>query len=378
MTRRIELPLVILLGCLVMAATEAADNAPKQARRDAIIVRAIERMEGFDFSGNDEVQMAIERHIKRQDTTEYYLELVKKFRPEGVEGKLEKIMLNAANDSHAFEATRLLATNPLGRQRIRAIVRGENKQAAAKVLSLLGSLGNNLSLEVLLDVAEDPELEYDVRAAAVTGLAKNNVGANRLLELAAAKKLPGDTRLLAGGLLSTSPDAAISQRAAELLPLPTLADMQPMAPLDELAKQRGDADQGMNVFRTVGTCSNCHVVGDFGKEVGPNLSEIGDKLSREAMLTSILDPSAGISHNYENYVVITTSGQVITGVKVNETADKIVIRTAEAIDREVSVDDIDDISKSEKSIMPENVHQATGQQGLIDIVEYMLTLKKKS
>ena len=82
-----------------------------------------------------------------------------------------------------------------------------------------------------------------------------------------------------------------------------------------------------NSFRGVGTCANCHIVNKFGKDVGPDLSEIGSKLSREAMYTSILDPSAGISHNYENYIVVTASGQVINGLKMSETPDEVVIRT---------------------------------------------------
>ena len=95
------------------------------------------------------------------------------------------------------------------------------------------------------------------------------------------------------------------------------------------------------------------------------------------MFTSILDPSAGISHNYENYIVLTASGQVINGLKVSETPDEVVIRTAEAIDRTIAQDDIEQMKKSEKSIMPDNLHQMVDQQGLVDIVEYMTTLTKK-
>ena len=134
----------------------------------------------------------------------------------------------------------------------------------------------------------------------------------------------------------------------------------------------------MKLFRGVATCANCHIVGDHGKEVGPNLSEIGSKLSREAMLVSILDPSAGISHNFEQFNVLTSGGgQVITGVKVSESDSEVVIRTAEAIDRRIPQEDIEQIKKSEKSIMPENLHHLFDQKGLIDIVQYMTTLKKK-
>ncbi|MGB7343662.1 MAG: hypothetical protein WBD20_05595, partial [Pirellulaceae bacterium] len=61
----------------------------------------------------------------------------------------------------------------------------------------------------------------------------------------------------------------------------------------------------------------------------------------------------------------------------SETADEVVIRTAEAIDRKIPTDEIEQLKKSDKSIMPENLHHSFDQQGLLDIVEYMMTLKKK-
>ena len=57
------------------------------------------------------------------------------------------------------------------------------------------------------------------------------------------------------------------------------------------------------MFHTTGTCIQCHQVNGLGKEVGPNLSEIGKKLTKQALFESILYPSAGISHNFETWVV---------------------------------------------------------------------------
>jgi len=71
------------------------------------------------------------------------------------------------------------------------------------------------------------------------------------------------------------------------------------------------------------------------------------------------------------------TGQVITGVKVTETDQHLVLRTAEAIDRKIPKDAIEDLKKSEKSIMPENLHHTIDQQGLVDMVEYLMSLKKK-
>ena len=56
-----------------------------------------------------------------------------------------------------------------------------------------------------------------------------------------------------------------------------------------------------------------------GKQIGPDLTEIGSKLSREAMFESILYPSAGISHSYETFTAELADGNVVTGLKVSET-----------------------------------------------------------
>jgi putative heme-binding domain-containing protein len=150
-----------------------------------------------------------------------------------------------------------------------------------------------------------------------------------------------------------------------------------MAPIDELAAMRGDAANGLQLFRGTATCANCHIIDKFGKEVGPDLSEIGSKLTREAMYTSILDPNAGISHNYETFIVLTDSGQTITGLKMSETSEEVTIRNAEGIDRKISTSEIEEIQKGLKSVMPENLHHLIDQKGLVDIVEYMATLTKK-
>ena len=41
-------------------------------------------------------------------------------------------------------------------------------------------------------------------------------------------------------------------------------------------------------------CFTCHKSGDIGIDFGPALTEIGDKLAREAMYVSIIDPNEAI------------------------------------------------------------------------------------
>ncbi len=354
-----------------------ASQPKEQAKRDAIVVRTLERIGNVDESKNGAVQASLVRYIESRRGTPEFLTLVKRFQPSGAEQSLLAMALTPGDDSTSVEAVRLLIAGNDGGAVIRKIMQGLKDADSTRMVRLLGLLGNERTTEILLEVASNAEAPYEDRSAAVRGLASNNLGAAKLLGLVSAGKLPGDTKLLAGGLLSRSADAKVRGEAAKLLPMPSQADAKPLPPLDELTKLAGNAANGEALFRSKATCANCHLVNGNGKQVGPDLSEIGTKLSREAMFTSILDPSAGISHNFENYIALLESGQVVNGVKVSETEDEVVIRTAEAIDRTLSRDDITEIKKSEKSIMPDNLHQAIDQQGLVDVVEYMTTLKKK-
>ncbi len=356
----------------------AADDASDAVKRDAIVVRALERMEDYDYADDEAVMAAVRRHIERQQGTPEYLSLLKRFQPGGAEDKLMSMVLAENSDSDSVEALGLLLSTDSGVKKTNQLLRSDRDADARRALFVLGLLGSQRTISMMSKIAGNAESDYGLRAEAVRGLSGSNLGAETLLGMVETQKLPADTRLLAGGLLARSTDANIRAKAAKWLPRPAQADQQPLPPLDQLAQMSGNLVNGKILFRGVATCSNCHVVADFGKPVGPDLSEIGSKLSREAMFTSILDPSAGISHNYENHVVLLDTGQVIAGVMVSETDDEVTLRTAEAIDRTIKKDSIEEMTRSSKSIMPENLHHTTDQQGLIDVVEYLMSLKKKT
>ncbi|WP_164101806.1 PVC-type heme-binding CxxCH protein [Candidatus Laterigemmans baculatus] len=360
----------------LLTAAEKRDEGPARgdARGDAVLVRAVERMSDIDWRAAESTRLAVERHIRHSSGSPEFVALVKQFQPAGMEDELLVYALAHGDDTTAVEATELLIASPQGRT-VAAATLGIEEGAPA-MARLLGLLGSPAAIELLDPLIRDPEQPYPVRSAAVRGMASNQLGGQQLLELAAKQQLAADTRLLAGDLLSRSSNEKLKQRAAQLLPLPESTDASPLPPLDELVAMKGDASRGRELFAGKATCANCHRVAGSGKEVGPDLSEIGDKLSREAMMVSILDPSAGISHNYENYVCLLDSGQIITGVLINRTDDAVTLRTAEAIDRTIPTSEIEELKKSEKSIMPDNLHHTIDPQGLVDLIAYMETLKK--
>ncbi|MCC9644796.1 ThuA domain-containing protein [Rhodopirellula sp. JC740] len=345
------------------------------------LVRSVSRMPSFDAEKFPKTHAAIHDYVKSRVDDDDFVKLVEQFDFRDLDAELIETMLQQDDNNRSLSALRLLLKRKDGWNRFVDVLAKDstfNPTQRKRVMSLLGSLANGRAIGLLSKTASDEEMDYELRGSAVRGLAKSNGGSEELLRLAKEGRLPADTHLLAGGLLARNSNEDIAKRARQQLPQPAAADSKPLPPLDELVRASGDVERGMKIFRGVATCSNCHIVDGFGKQVGPDLSEIGSKLSREAMFTAILAPSAGISHNYENMIALTEDGRVVNGVLVTETDDKLVLRTAEAIDLEFDQADIVDVKKSEKSIMPENLHHTTDQQGLVDMVEYLMGLKKKT
>ena len=366
---------VFALTTISISHVKADDDL--RARNDAIIVRAIERMDNYDFRNDQHVVAALSRHLNRVAGTQEYLDLAKKFRPNGMESQLLELVVSGPNDNVKSDAAELLLQTKNGAEMISALLHSEDQANASKACQTLGLLGNEPARSLLNKLVQSPDTSFETRKQALVGLAKNGAGQNAILQLVTDNQFPSEMRLLAGGLLARSNNENVRERASRLLPQPQQKNAAPLAPIDQLAGMKGDIAAGKKLFEGVATCSNCHIINRIGKEVGPDLSEIGSKLSREAMYTAILDPSAGISHNYENFSVLTLDGQVISGLKVSDSDKEVVIRTAEAIDRRIPQDEIELVKKSEKSIMPENLHHAFDQQGLINLVEYMASLTKK-
>ena len=301
-----------------MCTNATADDSDLRQRNDAIIVRAIERIDGFDVSDNPQVQQAIQRYIASQVGTAKYVELAAKFRPEQMQENLVKIVQSHADDSVRVKAAKLLLSESTGRASVLRILESESSDEIAKVAKPLALLGTAKARSMLTDVVSDPSRPFDQRKCVLMAMALNRASSKRLLTMARREELPADSRLLVGGLLSQSTDQDVRKAATELFPQPSQKDRKPLPPIDQLARMKGDAARGAKLFSSVATCAKCHPVGGNGKSVGPDLTEIGSKLSREAMLVSILDPNAAISHSFESYAVLTVDGQVITGLMISK------------------------------------------------------------
>lgn len=154
-------------------------------------------------------------------------------------------------------------------------------------------------------------------------------------------------------------------------------DGKTLPSLYDLAKLSGDAKAGAAVFRDAKgpNCIKCHQVGNDGGMIGPPLTAIGAKLSKAQLYESILYPSAVIEMGYETWVVKTKSGDVWSGLKAEDTPDHISIKDSDGKYHDVDRDQIEKMVKQNISLMPEGLNEAMTQRDLVNVVEYLATLK---
>ena len=76
----------------------------------------------------------------------------------------------------------------------------------------------------------------------------------------------------------------------------------------------GDARNGKTVFEGKGACFTCHRVTDNGSRVGPDLTAVALRLTRDALEKSLLDPNP----EAETYRVVTRDGATVTGKLLNQ------------------------------------------------------------
>ena len=352
-----------------------ADSTDVQAAKDATIVQTILRLKGIDVDGTPKLKAAVLRHLKTVEGKPEYVDLIKSLKVRGVEAELLRLAVDKPDSTEGVGAAELLLEYQEA-QRIRDVIHGSDEAQAASAVAVLGRVGSSQALQLIQPLVTDPQNSRVVRSAAAMAVGRNLIGQRFLLERVAAGELPQDLNFAVANALFSSPDQDIRRRAAKYLKLPAAAKGVPLPPVAELVKQAGNASRGQQLFKTTGTCIKCHKVRGEGKEVGPDLSEIGSKLSKEAMFVSILDPSAGISHNYESYTAILESGNIVTGIVVSRTDERVTLRNAEAIDKTYQMSEVEELVKNTVSIMPADLQQTMTARDLVDVVEFITTLKK--
>jgi putative heme-binding domain-containing protein len=251
---------------------------------------------------------------------------------------------------------------------------------ALSLIDLLASIPAKTAQLKLSQLLHSPDEKIGV--AAVRALARTQAGAEVLLEISRKGKFPAQLRSTASEALAlvqfNDRDNKFKQELAAQFPPAASGHGGTLPGIPELLKKKGDPERGKSVFaRLESSCVTCHKIGVTGADFGPNLSEIGTKLGRDALYDAILNPNTGISMGFETYEFKLNNGGSSVGILRSETADEIVVALPGGASQRLPKNEVKKREKLPHSMMPSGLGQILGEQNLVDLVEYLAACKAK-
>jgi len=154
----------------------------------------------------------------------------------------------------------------------------------------------------------------------------------------------------------------------------------PAVELAELARKDGDARRGAVVFyQFYMACSKCHSVGEGEPSpLGPDLTTLGKEVRDESLVESVLLPSKVIRTGFESLTLVTVDGNTRTGLLVERTSDRLVLRDVARGGELTTVPaaDVDEITTNPLSLMPAGqVNQLASRQQFLDLIRYLIEVR---
>ncbi len=133
-------------------------------------------------------------------------------------------------------------------------------------------------------------------------------------------------------------------------------------------------DVGKSIFR-VANCVACHRLNGEGYEFGPDLANLDpQKRDPEYILRSLLEPSRDIDEKYQAYGFALASGQIMTGLVVEETPTVVKVAVDPISSSEPTVlkkSDIEERTKSTVSTMPKGLLNKLSREEILDLISYV-------
>ena len=140
----------------------------------------------------------------------------------------------------------------------------------------------------------------------------------------------------------------------------------------------GDAKRGAELLSLTGklaSCLACHLVNGAGRDFGPDLSQVGARLTPEQLLESLRTPSQTIAKGYETWTLTLKDGTQQTGFLVNRTDNEVTLKLATGQAQTFAATALQDQQLLPASLMPEGLLQALTEQEAADLLAFLSTLK---
>jgi putative heme-binding domain-containing protein len=258
-----------------------------------------------------------------------------------------------------------------------------------------------LAAKLLREAAANDQLEVELRADAVAGLASTarseapggptrTLLLNRLddasppVALEALRSLRGVAAVDKAVRERVTASTAVKTEQAEQIAMAlSESGANPSRPIEEWkaalgdASKTGDAKAGRRTFfhSASAGCYKCHTVGGRGGPVGPDLTFIGRSASRQRLIDSILAPSAEIAPQFVSWSFETADGRVHQGLIVHENEGRTIIGDVDGKTTEIATAQLTQRIPQKISLMPQNIVDKLTVQEFRDLIAFLESLK---
>ncbi len=275
-------------------------------------------------------------------------------------------------------ASRVLARRPARMEADRAVLLAwlspqEPPELQSAAVAALVRSGADQTASQLLSAwpAAAPALRSEILQALLT---RESWTRSLLAALRNNDLSPADLDATTRNRLLEHPSEELRAVAASMIGAAGSADRQAVVDSHQsVLELESDPDRGAVVFQQ--RCATCHRHGDVGRDVGARLSALQNKTS-EFLLTAILDPNRATEAKYTAYSVLMTDGRVLSGMIVEETATSLTLAKPDG-NRDVLLRiDIEELSGTGKSFMPEGLERDLTPQQLADVIAFVQSIQQ--
>jgi putative heme-binding domain-containing protein len=137
-----------------------------------------------------------------------------------------------------------------------------------------------------------------------------------------------------------------------------------------------EADPVQGRRRFVQTCATCHTLFGQGGKLGPDLTG-SQRANLDYLLENIIDPSAIVAPAYKMSTIALVDGRVLSGIVVDQPGPTLAVQTP--TERMiVNRSDVEQIRKSDLSLMPDGLLEVLPQKEIRDLLAYLMSPQQVS
>lgn len=334
-----------------------------QAHRDEVsaILRELEREKSPEFLRSI-WSLASALGVRATESLKASLHNAAEFAVDGeksLSDRLSQLKLLELSDTGEFEELlfELLShrhPKEIQEESIRQLSRSREPRIAKRLVETWPDLGpgtRSVTGDLLLYRFENHDLLLTSVENGKIPMGQLNLHLERRRQLLRASN--SETRRRASALFT---DAGVVTRAE------AMKKMQPALTLE------GTADKGKTLFDNL--CVTCHIISGNGNSVGPDLTDIYRK-SGETLLHDVLDPNAAVDMEYLSFTAETSDGEMTTGLLISETEEFVTFREAGGKTTTLPRQQIERLTSSGLSFMPEELEAGLSQQDMADLISFL-------